>query len=233
MLNPLNTRQLNKHISDFLSDHQRSNTKILRKVSRTFITETLTVSKIFKVPQIHINTKLNSTIHCANRSNLSRTLRDSSRTFIIEFVPSQFKHEVRSRRILRREEEWQKQLWISEEEEEDYRFIFGSRTYQKLQQGSFVRISKKNQVIFEKTSSFSSQKLDEAQQTEINGEVEEELRKRFEELRNETLKMWIFKDSPFISWNEAYNHHKWIKYFSLGFRFNISKKLSKSFEIKP
>jgi hypothetical protein len=38
--------------------------------------------------------------------------------------------------------------------------------------------------------------------------VEEELRKRFEELRNETLKMWIFKDSPFISWNEAYNHHK-------------------------
>jgi hypothetical protein len=48
---------------------------------------------------------------------------------------------------------------------------------------------KKNQVIFEKTSSFSSQKLDEAQQTEINGEVEEELRKRFEELRNETLKM--------------------------------------------
>ena len=35
---------------------------------------------------------------------------------------------------------------------------------------------KKNQVIFEKTSSFSSQKLDEAQQTEINGE----LKKNFE-----------------------------------------------------
>ena len=36
--------------------------------------------------------------------------------------------------------------------------------------------SPKNQVIFEKTSSFSSQKLDEAQQTEINGE----LKKNFE-----------------------------------------------------
>jgi hypothetical protein len=105
LLNPLNTRQLNKHISDFLSDHQRSNTKILRKVSRTFITETLTVSKIFKVPQIHINTKLNSTIHCANRSNLSRTLRDSSRTFIIEFVPSQFKHQSAITKGLRRGEE--------------------------------------------------------------------------------------------------------------------------------
>ena len=79
--------------------------KFSEKFSRTFITETLTVSKIFEIHQIHINTKLNSTNYCANQSKLTRTLRDSSRTFIIEFVPSQFKHIVRSRRVLRREEE--------------------------------------------------------------------------------------------------------------------------------
>jgi hypothetical protein len=91
LLNPLNTRQLNKHISDFLSDHQRSNTKILRKVSRTFITETLTVSKIFKVPQIHINTKLKfnnslgkSIESVTNSQRFIKNLHHRVRTFAIQ-----------------------------------------------------------------------------------------------------------------------------------------------------
>ena len=109
--------------------------KFPEKTSRTFITETLTVSRttqFIRIISIFINTKLNSTNYCANQLELTRTLRDSSRTFIIEFVPSQFKHKVRSRRILRWEEEKLKQFWTSEEGEEDSPIYFRLRRFRML-----------------------------------------------------------------------------------------------------
>jgi hypothetical protein len=129
-----NSSKINKHVSNSLSDQNRSNTKISRKTSRTFITETLTVSRttqFIRIISIFINTKLNSANYCANQSKLSRTLRDSSRTFITEFVPSQFKHIVRSRRVWRREEEELKQASNQWRRRRGYRFIFGFQPTRK------------------------------------------------------------------------------------------------------
>jgi hypothetical protein len=56
----------------------------------------------------------------------------SVKIIIIEPLPSQFKHKVRSRRILRWEEEKLKQFWTSEEGEEDSPIYFRLRRFRML-----------------------------------------------------------------------------------------------------
>jgi hypothetical protein len=127
----------------------------------------------------------------------TRVLRDSSWIFIIELVPSQFKHNVRSRRIL-----WVKKkrnrskLQISEEEEENTD-LFSVSNLPESSHKDLCSNLHFNPGIFTRILSFTLQIIIEDSRLKMNGESKWKFR-RNQKIQNETLIWKSHEDSPFV-----------------------------------